>query len=69
MKRQDQLSTMKTSKSLHLYYPGAKGKICLLTSTNGTDWERPELGLINFEGSEANNIVNWPNDCPAIGAI
>ena len=54
---------------LHLYYPGAKGKICLLTSTNGTDWARPELGLINFEGSKANNIVNWPNDCPAIGAI
>jgi len=58
-----------TQQTFHLYYQGTKGRICLLTSANGTDWVRPELGLVNFEGSKANNIVNWPNDCPAIGTI
>ena len=30
---------------------------CYATSTDGLNWERPELGLFAHEGSKANNIV------------
>jgi hypothetical protein len=30
---------------------------CMLTSRDGIHWERPELGLVEFEGSKKNNIV------------
>ena len=26
-------------------------------STDGVHWEKPELGLVDFNGSQANNIV------------
>ncbi|HHZ89019.1 TPA: hypothetical protein EYN98_19510 [Candidatus Poribacteria bacterium] len=56
-------------QTFHMYYQGIEGRICVLTSAEGTKWVRPELGLVDFEGSKANNIMNWPNDCPAIGTI
>lgn len=31
--------------------------ICYAESADGFDWERPELGLYEFEGSKANNIL------------
>ena len=31
--------------------------ICLATSTDGVDWKKPELGLVEFHGSKANNIL------------
>ena len=38
-----------------------KGKrkfgVCYATSNDGIHWEKPELGLIEFEGSKENNIV------------
>jgi hypothetical protein len=38
-----------------------KGKrkfgVCYATSKDGIHWEKPELGLIEFEGSKENNIV------------
>ena len=30
---------------------------CYAESRNGVDWKKPELGLFEFEGSKANNIV------------
>lgn len=35
--------------------------ICYATSQDGIVWEKPELGLVEYEGSKANNIV-WRGD-------
>ena len=38
-------------------YDGEKGKhLALATSQDGLNWERPELGLVDFEGSRKNNL-------------
>ncbi|MDR2100990.1 MAG: hypothetical protein LBP43_00290 [Treponema sp.] len=34
-----------------------KGSICLIESADGIHWTRPNLGLIEYGGSRANNIV------------
>ncbi len=31
--------------------------VCYAESTNGIDWDKPELGLLDFEGNRNNNIV------------
>lgn len=31
--------------------------VCYATSKDGIHWEKPELGLVEFEGSKANNIL------------
>jgi len=31
--------------------------ICYATSKNGISWDKPELGLVEYEGNKANNIV------------
>lgn len=31
--------------------------ICYATSTDGVHWEKPELGVVEYEGSKKNNIV------------
>ncbi len=36
---------------------GENSFICLANSDDGINWERPELGLVEFEGSCANNIL------------
>lgn len=33
--------------------------VCLATSTDGIQWEKPRLGLHEFQGSRENNIVIW----------
>jgi hypothetical protein len=43
-----------------LYYCNSKGdasNVALATSKDGIHWEKPDLGLIEFKGSRANNIV------------
>ncbi len=36
--------------------------LCYATSKDGIRWEKPELGLVDFRGSKANNIVlRWCN--------
>ncbi len=36
--------------------------LCYATSQDGIRWEKPELGLVDFRGSKANNIVlRWCN--------
>jgi hypothetical protein len=38
--------------------PGEPGQVlCYATSRDGLHWEKPELGLIPYQGSTANNIV------------
>ena len=34
-----------------------EGVTCLATSEDGINWERPDLGLVEFEGSKHNNIL------------
>ena len=36
--------------------PDRKGALCYATSTDGIRWEKPELGVTEFEGSKENNI-------------
>ena len=31
--------------------------ICYATSKDGVTWAKPELGLVEYEGSTANNIL------------
>ncbi|MBN2311450.1 MAG: exo-alpha-sialidase [Candidatus Hydrogenedentes bacterium] len=33
--------------------------VCYATSQDGVQWDKPELGLIDYLGSTANNIVLW----------
>jgi hypothetical protein len=37
--------------------PDAGHNLCYATSTDGVHWEKPELGLTEFAGSTANNIL------------
>jgi len=33
------------------------GRLCYATSSDGIHWTRPDLGLVEYEGSKENNIV------------
>ncbi len=62
-------SVFKDAGTYRMYYRGAQvdytqGKmtvrhtaVCYAESSDGIDWERPSLGLVDFEGSKDNNIV------------
>ena len=43
--------------------PDVVESLCYATSTDGVNWEKPNLGLVEFEGSRDNNILlkgsNW----------
>lgn len=43
-------------RTYHLWYPTEAG-ICYARSADGIRWERPSLGLAEYEGSRDNNIV------------
>jgi hypothetical protein len=48
-----------------LYYtswPNGLALVCALDSADGVTWEKPSLGLVEFEGSTDNNITNCPAD-------
>ncbi len=40
--------------------PGEATIVCYATSKDGITWEKPELGLVEYRGSKANNIVFAP---------
>ncbi|MDP6154096.1 MAG: hypothetical protein QF785_12000 [Phycisphaeraceae bacterium] len=59
---------------LRMWYP-ARGKLdarsdvyrlCFATSTDGRNWQKPELGLIEYDGHAANNIVDLFDGEPGI---
>ena len=35
---------------------------CYMTSEDGIDWQRPELGIVDFQGSKVNGIIHSPQD-------
>ena len=39
-----------------------QGRLCYATSRDGVLWEKPELGIVEYNGSKANNLVHFlPN--------
>jgi len=32
---------------------------CYATSPDGINWRKPALGLVDFQGSKANNLIHW----------
>jgi hypothetical protein len=51
-------STPREARKEKPYRPGKREMgICLATSRDGIDWDKPELGLVEFEGSTRNNLV------------
>lgn len=46
-------------------YKGWETVVCLAVSDDGLKWEKPELGLYDFRGSKANNVVA-PVNSPGI---
>ena len=48
----------------------AQGSVmCLATSEDGIHWERPSLGLVEFDGSTDNNILPTKEGLPAAPAF
>ena len=48
-------------RRFRMYYRAWTGEqtlLCALDSSDGLNWERPELGLVAFDGSTRNNITN-----------
>ena len=54
-------SVVEGEDGVHRLYYGATGEdgrsICLATSTNGVDWERPSIGLVEYGGNKDNNLL------------
>ncbi len=50
-----------------LALPDHEHVLCLAESDDGISWRRPELGIHEFEGSKANNIVLSPSDVARVG--
>ena len=53
-----------TGEKYYLYYlawddsrPWQEIRVCVLESVDGISWERPVLGIKEFEGSKENNII------------
>ena len=53
------------NQRFRMYYRAWTGEqtfLCALDSDDGLNWERPELGLVEFDGSTRNNITNASAD-------
>jgi hypothetical protein len=64
-------TVVRIGETFHMWYNGNHGprqndvnierthcKICYAKSKDGVHWEKPELGLVEFNGSKKNNIVD-----------
>lgn len=55
------LSVIEHEGMLRMWYMAFAGKgggrLCYATSSDGVHWQRPKLGLVEFQGSRENNIV------------
>ena len=43
-------------------YQGYDGRLCYAVSRDGIHWTKPNLGLVEYRGSTANNLVDFPQD-------
>lgn len=66
-------TTLKIGDRFHMWYQGNSGELCdwaarqrkvfrmaYATSRDGRTWEKPDLGLVDFNGSRHNNIIDFP---------
>jgi hypothetical protein len=57
-------TVLRDGDQLKMWYDAADAagahRLGYATSVDGVNWERPELGLVEVNGSSANNIVNLP---------
>jgi hypothetical protein len=66
-------TVIRIGDTFHMWYNGNYGPfrplngferkytvICYATSKDGINWEKPNLGLVEFNGSKDNNIVDFP---------
>jgi hypothetical protein len=66
-------TTLKIGDTFHMWYQGNSGekrewgnregkvfRMSYATSRDGRTWEKPDLGLVEFNGSRHNNIVDFP---------
>jgi len=55
------ISILEDRPGYRMYYRGGGDLVreytCVATSTDGIHWDRPKLGLFEFEGSKDNNII------------
>lgn len=67
-------TVLRIDDRFHMWYSGNYGPldnyagferkhchICYATSRDGVSWEKPDLGLVEFNGSRKNNIVEFPH--------
>lgn len=54
------------SAGYRMWYAGFPDQVCYAVSEDGLHWERPDLGLVEFEGSRANNILPIRLHSPSI---
>ncbi|HEY4201601.1 MAG TPA: hypothetical protein VGM83_13690 [Devosiaceae bacterium] len=62
-------SVIRVGEELWMWYLGDAGipgewyqRLLLARSRDGINWEKPKLGLVEFNGSKANNICALPHD-------
>ena len=48
---------------------GFNGRLCYAVSGDGVNWEKPSLGLVEYQGSKDNNIVDLPQDMDIMAGI
>lgn len=58
------VNVIKVGEEFRMYYEAipsrdssVPGNLCMAVSKDGMKWTKPELGIIEFDGSTANNIV------------
>jgi hypothetical protein len=74
-------SVIRIGDRFHMWYNGGHGPTdtntgfvrsgflpCYATSADGVHWEKPDLGLVEFNGSRHNNLVQFP-DHPRVAAL
>lgn len=44
-------------------------RLCLAKSKDGINWERSNLGLVEFNGNKNNNLIEFPNGGRTMGAV
>ena len=60
--KQDQLFKMWYNALPTREKPSVEQYLCYATSRDGIRWEKPDLNLVEFQGSKANNIIlKWSN--------
>ncbi len=55
--RSDGMTLEQRQSTLYTGPPDRDMALCYATSRDGIAWEKPELGLVDYQGSRANNIV------------